>query len=182
VDRFDRAEENRIGYVSAMTMLEAQDGQSRSYLEIAEIIEQQSASPTRELRELWSRIALSILISNTDDHLRNHGFLRAASGSWELSPAFDINPNPDPGPKHLVTAIDLYDTSANIELLLEVAPFFRLDHSQARTALDSVNHAVDSWRSVASGVGISAAEIEQMETAFEHEERTIAKGLARADS
>ncbi|WP_255570064.1 HipA domain-containing protein [Cryobacterium sp. TMT2-18-3] len=77
LNRFDRVGDRRIGYVSAMTMLEAVDGEHRSYLEIAEVIEQSSSAATRDLRELWRRIAFSILISNTDDHLRNHGFLRS---------------------------------------------------------------------------------------------------------
>ena len=75
VDRFDRRRRARIGYASAMTMLEASDGDQRSYLEIAEVIEERSPAATAELHQLWRRIAFSILISNTDDHLRNHGFL-----------------------------------------------------------------------------------------------------------
>ncbi|MHB1596539.1 MAG: type II toxin-antitoxin system HipA family toxin [Streptosporangiaceae bacterium] len=121
VDRFDRRGPARIGYVSAMTMLEARDGDQRSYLEIADVIEQRSQSATADLRQLWRRIAFSILISNTDDHLRNHGFLHKHSDSWELSPAFDLNPNPAPGPKELRTAIDFYDTYASIDTLMSVA-------------------------------------------------------------
>ena len=85
VDRFDRQGGRRIGYVSAMTMLEAQDGDERSYLDIAEAIEGESDRAGDDLRQLWRRIAFSILISNSDDHLRNHGFLRATSGGWSLS-------------------------------------------------------------------------------------------------
>jgi serine/threonine-protein kinase HipA len=98
-DRFDRQGAARIGYASAMTMLEASDGDQRSYLEIAEVIEERSTTVTADLRQLWRRICFSILISNTDDHLRNHGFLHERAESWELSPAFDLNPNPAPGPK-----------------------------------------------------------------------------------
>src|SRR5580692_9786266 len=94
VDRFDRRGTVRIGYASAMTMLEASDGDQRSYLEIAEVIEERSTAAAAELRQLWRRIAFSILISNTDDHLRNHGFLHERGDSWMLSPALDLNPNP----------------------------------------------------------------------------------------
>jgi serine/threonine-protein kinase HipA len=181
VDRFDRDEGRRIGYVSAMTMLEARDGDTRSYLEIGETLEQFSSSPTRELHELWSRIALSVLISNTDDHLRNHGFLHSGNG-WNLSPAFDLNPNPDPGPKRLSTAIDLDDTTASVETLLRVAPFFRLDEDAARSALGQVEDAVAAWGQVAEGLGIAKGEIARMETAFEHEEREVATRLVRTGS
>ena len=98
VDRFDRRGETRVGYASAMTMLEASDGDQRSYLEIAQVIEERSPSATAELRQLWRRWPLPILISNTDDHLRNHGFLHERGESWILSPAFDLNPSPRPRP------------------------------------------------------------------------------------
>jgi serine/threonine-protein kinase HipA len=95
LERFDRtAKGGRIGYVSALTMLEARDNDRRSYTDIAEAIETSSPSATEDLRELWRRVAFSILISNADDHLRNHGFLRLGPG-WTLSPAFDLNPAPD---------------------------------------------------------------------------------------
>ncbi len=89
VERFDRSGAQRIGYVSAMTMLEATDGDRGSYLDIADVIERHSPIAGADLAELWRRIAFSILISNTDDHLRNHGFLRTSSAGWTLSPAFD---------------------------------------------------------------------------------------------
>ena len=99
VDRFDRVSDNlRVGYISALTMLEASDGAVASYLDIGAAIEQHSPAATTDLRQLWRRVAFGILISNTDDHLRNHGFLHAGGASWTLSPAFDLNPNPQPGP------------------------------------------------------------------------------------
>ena len=135
VDRFDRRGTARIGYASAMTMLEARDGDQRSYLEIAAVIEERSAAATADLHQLWRRMAFSIMISNTDDHLRNHGFLHENGESWSLSPAFDLNPNPDPGPKDLSTAIDFDDTRASVETLLAVADYFRLDASEALNVL-----------------------------------------------
>lgn len=107
-------------------MLEDVDGESRSYLEIAEVIQAVSAEPVANLHELWRRIAFSILVSNSDDHLRNHGFVRdVADPGWYLSPAFDINPNPI-APGQLSTAIDETDHSADVDLLMHVSDWFRL--------------------------------------------------------
>ena len=178
VDRFDRDGATRIGYASAMTMLERQDGGAGgSYLEIAATIEQLSHTATRDLHDLWSRIALSILISNTDDHLRNHGFLYAGAGRWNLSPAFDLNPNPDPGPKHLSTAIDFDDTTASIETLLSVAESFRLGDRDALLALARVERSVARWAAIAKNLQLPRTEIARVEPAFEHEQRRAAQQL-----
>jgi len=168
VDRFDRDGDIRIGYVSAMTMVEARDGDHRSYLDIAGVIEQRSPVATSDLRQLWRRIALSVLISNTDDHLRNHGFVHHSADSWVLSPAFDINPNPDPGPKHLATAIDVDDTTANIDNLMGVAPLFRLDHDSALHVLLDVVEATRRWKQIARSHGLASLDVDFMAPAFEH--------------
>ena len=177
VDRFDRRGTTRVGYVSAMTMLEARDGDQRSYLEIAGVIEERSAATTADLNQLWRRMAFSILISNTDDHLRNHGFLHERADSWSLSPAFDLNPNPDPGPKELSTAIDFSDTRASVDTLMEVAEYFRLNAEGATDVLTRVSSAVGRWRAVAATHGLQQADINAMEPAFEHAERKQAKAL-----
>jgi serine/threonine-protein kinase HipA len=177
VDRFDRRGTTRVGYVSAMTMLEARDGDQRSYLEIAGVIEERSAATTADLNQLWRRMAFSILISNTDDHLRNHGFLHERADSWSLSPAFDLNPNPDPGPKELSTAIDFSDTRASVDTLMEVAEYFRLNAEGATDVLTRVSSAVGRWRAVAATHGLQQADINAMEPAFEHAERKRAQAL-----
>lgn len=169
VERFDRAGALRIGYVSAMTMLEASDGDRASYLDIAEVIERHSPEAREDLRQLWRRIAFSVLISNTDDHLRNHGFLRTSSAGWALSPAFDLNPDPSPGPKRLSTAIDFDETTASIDALMSVASHFRLDDGQARRVLGEVSNATSEWRAAARGAGLDRAAVEQMAPAFEHD-------------
>ncbi|MDP9222621.1 MAG: type II toxin-antitoxin system HipA family toxin [Actinomycetota bacterium] len=174
VDRFDRYGELRIGYVSAMTLLEARDGDQRSYIEIAEVIEDDSAEPTADLQELWRRIAFSILISNTDDHLRNHGFLRTSTAGWSLSPAFDLNPDPRPGIKYLSTAIEPGVTIAAIKPLMDVAPYFRLDEDQAQGVLSKVASATSQWREVAEQFELSKDAIAEMALAFEHEQAAIA--------
>ncbi len=166
LDRFDRrADGSRVGYVSAMTMLEAGDGDRRSYLEIAEIIEQTSARATAELRELWRRIVFNVLISNTDDHLRNHGFLHERGSSWSLSPAFDLNPDPTPGPTFLSTSIDAGDDSVSVDLAMAVAGYFRLSGAAARAVLSEVATAVAGWRDVAAA-WLGRDEIDSMSPAF----------------
>lgn len=172
-DRFDRTRDadggpaGRIGYVSAMTMLQSTDGQQGSYLEIAEAIETSSSRATADLHQLWRRIVFSILISNTDDHLRNHGFLHEGADTWRLSPAFDLNPNPEPGQKHLSTAIDLGDDRASIPLALSVADHFRLGADEANDVVAQVQRAVSRWVTVARQYGLSSQEITAMSWAFE---------------
>jgi serine/threonine-protein kinase HipA len=178
IDRFDRVGPRRIGYVSAMTMLEATDGTHGSYLEIAAVIEDDSPATTVDLHQLWRRIAFSVLISNTDDHLRNHGFLRRTSAGWSLAPAFDLNPDPEPGPKHLATAIDGGDDRASLEILMSVIDDFRLDRSEALRIIGEVREASEQWRTVALKTGLSAAAVEQMSGAFEHDESAFAAALA----
>ena len=178
VDRFDRVGDQRIGYVSAMTMLERSNGDRGSYLEIADVIARHSPRAGDDLRQLWRRIAFSILISNFDDHLRNHGFLRTSSSGWSLSPAFDLNPDPRPGDRRLSTAIDFDDTRASVALLMDVAGEFRLSDEDARALLGEVGSATSRWRSVATGFGVNAGEAELMAPAFEHDDASRARELA----
>ncbi len=178
VDRFDRDGEHRIGYISAITMLETRDRERGSYLDIASAIERQSPLATDDLLELWRRVAFSILISNTDDHLRNHGFLHAGGTAWGLSPAFDLNPDPQPGPKHLSTAIDGSDTAASVRLLMSVAPFFRLKERPAARALREVLDATRGWRAAAAAYDAPKAEVDAMAWAFEHPEAEVARDIS----
>ncbi len=176
VDRFDRVGSRRIGYASAMTMLEAADGEGGwSYLDIASVIETQSPAATNDLRELWRRVAFSVLISNIDDHLRNHGFLRTSSAGWSLSPAFDLNPDPRPGTKYLSTAIDDGSPEARVDTLLDVAAAFRLRTGDARAVLAEVAAATSEWRSAARRLDVPEGEIERMAGAFEHAQLDAAR-------
>jgi serine/threonine-protein kinase HipA len=168
VTRFDRSGDRRVGYVSAMTMLEAVDGDERSYIDIAEAIERDSADAPADLHELWRRIALSLLISNTDDHLRNHGFLRESTAGWRLSPVFDLNPNPGPISRQLATTIAL-GSPDSIETLIEVAELFRLSRDEARRVLAEIAEATSHWREVAAANALTPAAIDEMEPAFVHE-------------
>lgn len=177
VRRFDRVLGQRVGYVSAMTMLEVNDGDRGSYVEIADVIERVSPGATEDLRQLWRRAAFSVLVSNLDDHLRNHGFLRTTSAGWSLSPAFDLNPDPRPGPRLLSTSIDYGEDEARVDSLMSVADYFRLDASAATAVLSEVSAATSNWRTRAREAGLSHVDIEQMEPAFEHEQAAIARAL-----
>jgi serine/threonine-protein kinase HipA len=177
VSRFDRHDGARTGYASARTMLQAGTSDRRSYLEIAAVIEEQSPAVAADLRELWRRIAFSVLISNIDDHLRNHGFLRQRAGAWRLSPAFDINPDARPGPKHLSTAIDATSTLASVETLMSVTEHFRLDAGAALGILGEVTRAAGRWREVATSCGLQQGDLDAMEPAFEHAESERARAL-----
>jgi serine/threonine-protein kinase HipA len=177
VNRFDRIPGQRTGFASALTMLEAADGEQRSYLEIAEVIERQSPSPTSDLRELYRRIIFSILTGNTDDHLRNHAFLRQRRG-WALSPAYDLNPNPH-RPDRLSTAIGLDDTRADIETALSVSGYFRLAQADARSEITAVSEATSSWRREAADLNLPRQEINLMAGAFETAQRPAANAIGR---
>ena len=175
VKRFDRTIENgerkRRHFASAMTMLGYSDGTSfkdgASYLEIVEFLTRHGAATKADMRELWRRIVFSICVSNTDDHLRNHGFLLHHDG-WKLSPAYDINP--DPTGTGLSLNISDVDNSLNLELALEVAEYFRLDNSEAISIMDEVKQAVMKWPDIANQVGIPRTEQEMMAAAFRAEQ------------
>ena len=158
IERFDRRQEARLGYISAMTLLEAADGETRDYVELAEAIPGHSAEPSADLRQLWRRIAFSIAVHNTDDHLRNHGFLRHRSG-WRIAPAFDVNPNPEAGARRVTSIGGAGDAVAEVESLLGYASTFGLTTVEARATLHAVAEAVSGWQSAARSNGISAAEI-----------------------
>lgn len=167
--RFDREGTTRRPFLSAMSMLSASDHETRSYLEIADAIQQYGAAPTEDLHELWRRIVFSILISNTDDHLRNHGFLYSGNRGWRLSPAYDLNPVPVQfRPRILSTLINEQSGEASLDLALSVAEYFRLSQDDAKRIAHEVATAVARWRREAIQLGITAAEIDGVATAFEH--------------
>ncbi len=182
VRRFDRDANGRIGYVSAMTMLQAKDGELASYPEIGQAIEERSSDAEADLRELWRRIVFTILISNTDDHLRNHGFLRNSTAGWSLSPAFDLNPNPEGEAKQLATAIDENNTQASLATALEVAGLFRVSEALAGTIVAEVMSATECWQDVARVSGLAGQQLERLEPAFEHEQSRAARELVKARS
>lgn len=167
--RFDRVNGHRIPFLSAMSMLDMRDGQAGSYPEIADAISQYGGSVEQDLQELFRRMAFNVLISNVDDHLRNHAFLHQGINGWTLSPAYDLNPTPvDIRERRLTTNITLEDNTCDVGLVLEAADYFSLGQQQAKTILGEVARATKSWRTVATRLGASRSEIERMASAFEH--------------
>ncbi len=167
LDRFDRRDGERVPFLSAMSMLGARDNQQHSYLEMVDALIQYGASPREDMRELWRRIVFTIMVSNTDDHLRNHGFIYERYKGWRLSPVYDVNPTPlELSPRILTTSIDLYDNSASLETALSVIKDFRLKREEAFSIVEEVRSAVKRWRAVATEFGLSRGECDRMSSAF----------------
>ena len=166
--RFDRTSTGqRLHFASAMTLLGYTDGVSFqdgiSYLELAEFIMQKGANVNKDLEELFRRIVFSICVSNTDDHLRNHGFLLTQSG-WILSPIYDVNPNPKG--TGLKLNISVHDNSLDLNLAIETASFFRLTKDKANAITQNVMNAVSKWQKFAVKYKISRDEQDWMKGAF----------------
>ena len=156
--------------MSALTALEASDNDTRSYLEVVEFLRREGAAVNEDLRQLWRRIVFNMLVSNTDDHLRNHGFLRAPQG-WRLSPAYDLNPVPvDVKPRIHALAIDEIDGTASLDTAMEVAPMFGIAEDDARAIAAEVGRAVRGWRDAAARFGMTPDQIDRMSSAFDHED------------
>ena len=169
--RFDRRGSCRIPFLSGMSMIGSNDNDVRSYLELVDALRKYGANTSRDLHELWSRIVFTVLISNVDDHMRNHGFLYSGYEGWHLSPAYDLNPTPiDISPRTLSTTIGLDDPSASIELAYEVCEYFGISLNQARETANKIGHVVATWRNEARRFGLSKQEMDRMATAFEHED------------
>ncbi|MEA1887494.1 MAG: HipA domain-containing protein [Bacteroidota bacterium] len=166
--RFDRTSEGeRIHFSSALTMLGYKDGTNSSdgasYLELVEFLTRQGARLNQDLEELWKRIVFYICVSNTDDHLRNHGFILQNNG-WILSPAFDINPIVDGSGLSLNITDD--DNSLDLDLAFEVSEYFRVNSLNANIIIRNIRKEVKKWRSIASRLGISKYEQVMMSNAF----------------
>ena len=166
--RFDRdGEGGRIPFVSAMAMLNGRDGEQYSYIDLADIIASESADPEADWQELFRRVAFSILIKNADDHMRNHGFLRTAGG-WRLSPAYDINP--EPNSLSLRSYVSEDNADASIELLRQSAEDYMVERSRAEEIIAEVASVTCRWREFAQRLQTPASEMDRMAGAFEHEE------------
>ena len=177
IRRFDRDGPARIPYISARTALQRQGGEQGSYTELAGFIQQHSDNPRADLAELWQRIVFTVLVTNTDDHLKNHGFVYAGDGQWSLSQLFDVNPQPE---RHrlLKTAIlEGEPFEASLELALEAAEFFSLSGSEARAMASRMARQIQqSWQRIMRDHGVTGRDLGQLAPAFEH--REMEKGLA----
>ncbi len=167
VKRFDRTPSGRrLHMASAMTLTGHQDGDDAdtgaSYLELADVLVQQGAEPAADLLELWRRIVINLLVSNTDDHLRNHAYVLDVGAGWRLAPAYDMNPDPS-GRGH---TLSITESDNAPDLALEVAPYFRIAQAPAKAEIAGMKRIVRSWRSLATELGIPSAEQRRMEPSF----------------
>jgi serine/threonine-protein kinase HipA len=166
IKRFDRDGDNRIPFLSAMSMLGATDkDDTHSYLDIVSALGMYGSQPDKDKAELWRRIVFGIMIRNTDDHLRNHGFLYEIGRGWKLSPAYDLNPNIEKS--DFATSIDGTGANNTIEIALANARHFNLTDAQAKEILEQVRAAVADWWKVAKHLGIPENKIERMKPEFE---------------
>lgn len=174
LQRFDREGATRVPFMSALTALGASDNEEHSYLELVDVLRREGAAVEADLRQLWRRLVFNLLVSNTDDHLRNHGFLRAGAG-WRLAPAYDLNPMPtDVRPRMHALALDESDHAAPFEAVLASSQFFGLPEKSARQIAREVARVVKTWRKAVDRAGLKPKELERMESAFEHDDLTAA--------
>nr|WP_296104305.1 type II toxin-antitoxin system HipA family toxin [uncultured Mediterraneibacter sp.] len=169
VKRFDRIDDQRIHFSSAMTMLGKTDGASAadgsSYLEIASFLKANGGTPKKDLIELWKRIVFSMAVSNTDDHFRNHGFLLTNNG-WELSPLYDVNP--DIYGEYLSLNVNKNESSIDFDLALRSARYYGVNESEASAFISTIKNTVkNNWESLAKKYRISRNEIIRMAPAFQ---------------
>ena len=169
--RFDRDGPRRIPFLSAMSMLQLKYGDRASYPEIVDELSRCGARTRTDSEELYRRMIFNILISNVDDHLRNHGFIWLGKGGWILSPAYDLNPTPtDLKARILTTNISLDEGTCSIDLAEQQAEFFSLKRNEARRVIMQVATAVGRWRDIAERVGESKTAMNRMASAFEHDD------------
>ena len=169
VKRFDRtAAGRRLHFASAMTLTGRKDGDDASmgasYLELARVLIDHGARTNADLQELWSRIVFNMLVSNTDDHLRNHGFLLVPGKGWRLSDAFDMNPVPDSHGLRL--NVSEVDNAQDLDLALSVAPYFRITVKDANAIIGRSQAIVRQWPKIAKRLRIPAREQQRMVSAF----------------
>ena len=168
ITRFDRDEDRRIPFISAMTLLGLSDGDEATYTDIAEVIRMYSSAPTEDLHELWRRIVFNVMVGNLDDHLRNHGFLYDHDNKWRLSPAYDLNPVPlTEKARELTTWISEEGPDADLDLARAAAPYFALDLVRANAIIDEVAAALDGWQQIARQLRMSASDLAAYATAIE---------------
>lgn len=168
--RFDREDRQRIHFSSAMTMTgnteESLKNVSPSYLDIVDVIENYGINVEENLHQLWRRLIFNIAVSNTDDHLRNHGFIMNEKG-WELSPAYDINPSVEKD--GLALNIDADDNALDLDLAIGVGEYFRLGEDDMNQIIEEILSVISNWKHYAKKIGIAQKEQLIMEPAFKVE-------------
>lgn len=170
LDRFDRdAEGQRVPVVSAYGLLGAQDNEAGSHLALARVLRKIGGRPHDDTVALWRRALFAVLVTDKDNHLRNHGLMWHATG-WRLCPAYDMNPETEPRkPRELLLSIDGIDNSATLDIVMDVAADFGLSREDARRDAKHMADVVATWRERAKKMRLPAKEIDKMRDAFEHE-------------
>lgn len=158
VERFDRAGSERVPYISAMSLVGVTDGSDADYLDVAEAITDHSGRVRHDLRELFRRIAFSLVVNNVDDHLRNHGFLRRGAG-WQLAPVFDVNPNAEPSSRRMTSVAGATSRDEACVALIESAEWFDLRPDDAAEVVASVWETTRNWREVAARHGVPTGQL-----------------------
>lgn len=178
IRRFDRRGNARIPFISARTALDWDRDEGGFYTDIADVIRQISSKPVHDLHELWRRIVFTILVSNKDDHLKNHGFIYAGGDRWRLSPAFDINPSPS---RHRVLETGIMQGGsfdASLEIALEACEFFDLKLEKAKDqASEMANIISRSWKQALRSEGCTPDDVQNYTSAFQHEESNRALAI-----
>ena len=182
VRRFDRASDGaRVPYLSGGSLLQSRRDEDRAYTELADAIRRIGAAPADDLRELWRRLVINLLITNVDDHLWNIGLLYAGDRKWRLAPAFDVNPFPDKARESKTWLSEASGPITSLEQLLAEAPYFGLTRAEAEEAAGGIAMKLAQWREIATSkdVGLNEAELSEFAPAFEHEDARAALALAR---
>ena len=178
IRRFDRRGEGRIPYISARTALRVQGVTPSYYTDIADVIREISVDALADLRELWRRMVFSILVNNTDDHLKNHGFLYVRDNRWRLAPAFDINAQARRQPQMETGISPLSGFEPSVEAAVEAAPFFEISQDEARQlARDLADGISTQWQGFFQSQGVRGAAATAYAAAFEHEQMEMALRL-----
>ena len=171
IRRFDREGSARIPYMSARTALQRHGGEQGAYTELAGFIQQHSDNPRADLAELWMRIVFTVLVTNTDDHLKNHGFIYAGDGQWSLSQLFDVNPQPERHRLLKTAIIEGEAFEASLEMAMEAAEYFSLSGPEAREMAGGMARKIHgSWQAIMRHHGLTGRDLDHLAPAFEHRE------------
>ena len=182
IRRFDRNLDGaRIPYLSAGSLLQARRDEDRAYTELADAIRRIGAAPAEDMRELWRRLVINLLITNIDDHLWNIGFLYAGDGKWRLAPAFDVNPFPDKARESKTWLSEASGPVTSLEQLLLEANYFGLTRADAETMAAGIAMKIAEWRAIATSgdLAMSERDLVMFAPAFEHDDAEAARALAR---
>lgn len=179
IRRFDRtAQGGRVPFISGQTFMDLPGTEPSTYVDMADRLRSFGSAPVTDMRELWGRMAFTVLIRNTDDHLRNHGFLASNDGKWRLSPGFDINPDPEEGTTLKTHISEIHGPGLNVEAVIEAAPFFDLTEMEAAARLATMADLIaSSWRDIGGRLGMSASDFKAVAPAFEGEQVQAARAL-----